>query len=114
MFEARIVPAAISELVMVPSKILVLFITPVPTKALLKVRVEILAESKTTALAPLKLKVKLLEEMMVLASKTKESENSVKLRESALMEEPVMAKLPAAVIRPSPSTVKVPIRAVSP
>ena len=47
MFEARIVPAAISELVMVPSRILVPFTIPVPTIGLVTVRVEIAAESKT-------------------------------------------------------------------
>ena len=102
-----------SAATIVPSKMLVELMTPVPTKALVKVRVEMLAESKTTV-EPLKESVKEELLMMVLASKTKESLNSVKLSESALMDEPVMAKLPAEVIRPSPSTVKVPILAVSP
>jgi hypothetical protein len=79
------VSADTSVEVIVPSKILVELITPVPFKTLVKVRVEILALSKTTAFAPLKDKVNELLEMTVLASRTKESEKSVKFRESAAM-----------------------------
>lgn len=63
----------ISAATIVPSRILVLFMTPVPIKALVKVKVLMLAESKTTALAPLKLRVKLELAMTVLASRVRES-----------------------------------------
>ena len=63
---------------MVPSSILVELMTPVPLRTLVRVKVEMLAESKTTALAPLKLRVKEEELMIVLASRVRESANLVK------------------------------------
>jgi hypothetical protein len=81
---------------------LVELMTPVPFKTLVRVRVEILALSKLTALAPLKLKVKLDEEMTVLASKVKESAKAVKSRVSALMSPPtiVPSRILVEVIQP--------------
>lgn len=73
-----------SDPVIVPSRILPEFTTPVPMIWFVMVRVDIDAESNTTALLPLKLKVKLEEERMVLASRTKESLNSVKSSESGV------------------------------
>jgi hypothetical protein len=62
---------------------LVLLITPVPFNTLVRVRVDMAAESKVTGFAPLKVKVKEEELITVLASRVKESASSVKFKESA-------------------------------
>ena len=79
------VSAETSPFTIVPSRMLVEVTTPVPMMALVKVRVLMEAESKRTELAPLKERLKEELEMTVLASRVRESANSVKFRESALI-----------------------------
>jgi hypothetical protein len=74
--------AETSDPTMVPSRMLVLFITPVPFKTLVRVRVLILALSKLTVL-PLKLRLKEEPEMTVLLSRVRESAKAVKSKVSA-------------------------------
>lgn len=70
---------------MAPSKILPESITPVPTNGLVRVSVEMLAESMMTV-PPLKLKLNPPLEMTVLASRVMESLKAVKSRELAATE----------------------------